>query len=57
MKECVKITQCNKKWILNLAYKERLLFAKSKDYDKLKEMHEENGASKTCKSVRKVPKT
>ena len=41
----------------NLAYKQRLLFEKSKESDKFKEMYKKNGVCKTCKSVRKVSKT
>ena len=57
VKECEKIIKCEKKGILSLAYKQGLLFGKSKGPDKFKEMHEENGVSKTRKSVRKVCKT
>ena len=37
--------------------KQGLLSEKLKQPDKFKEMCKENGASKTCKSVRKVSKT
>ena len=40
----------------NLAYKQRLLFEKSKESDKFKEMYKKHGVCKTCKSVRKVSK-
>ena len=57
VKECEKIITCKKTGILNVAYKRGLLFEKSKGPDKFKEMHKENGVSKTRKSVRKVSKT
>ena len=46
-----------KKKILNLTNKPGLLHKKSKESDKFKEMHKENGVSKTCKSVKKSSKT
>ena len=46
--------KCKKKGVLNLAYKRGLLFQKSKECDKVKEMDNKNGVSKTHKSVRKV---
>ena len=52
-----KVIICKKKGILNLAYKQELLFEKSKECDKFKEMYKKNGVSKTYKSVRKVFKT
>ena len=45
------------KGIFNLANKQGLLFEKSKEYDKFKEMCKKNGVSKTHGSVRKVSKT
>ena len=57
LKESEKIIKCKEKGIFNLAYKQGLLFEKSKEPDKFKEMHKKNGASKTRKSVRKVFKT
>ena len=39
VKKCEKIIKCKKKGILNLAYKQELLFEKSKDPDKLKEIY------------------
>ena len=49
MRECKKIIKCKKKGILNLVYEQGLLFEKSKDPDKFKEMHKKNGVSKTHK--------
>ena len=43
--------------ILILAYKQRLLFEKSKESDKFKEMYKKNEVSKTRKCTRKVSKT
>ena len=43
--------------ILTLAYKQILLFEKSKESDKCKEMYKKNGVSKTRKCTRKVSKT
>ena len=51
-----KNIECKKKGILNLAYKQGLLFEKSKELDKFKEMYKKNGASRTWRSVRKYPK-
>ena len=39
VKECEKIIECKKKGILNLTYKQGLLFEKSKEPDKFKEMY------------------
>ena len=39
VKKCEKIIKCKKKGILNLAYKKELLFEKSKDPDKFKEIY------------------
>ena len=43
--------------ILTLAYKQILLFEKSKESDKCKEMYKKNAVSKTRKCTRKVSKT
>ena len=51
------VKECKKKGILNLAYKQGLLFEKSKELHKFKEIHKKNGASKNLKSDRKVSKT
>ena len=52
-----KIMKCKKKGIVNLAYKQGLLFEKFKEIDKFKELYKENDVSKTRKSVRKVSET
>ena len=39
VKECKKIIECKKKGILNLTYKQGLLFEKSKEPHKFKEMY------------------
>ena len=46
-----------KKGIFNLAYKQGILFKKSKDAQKFKELYEKNGVSKTRKCLRKVSKS
>ena len=51
------IIKCKKKGILNLVLWQKLLFRKSKEPGKFKEMDNENGVSKTRKSIRKVSKT
>ena len=45
-----------KKRKANLAYKQGLLFKKSREPNKFREMHLKNGASKTRKSVKKLSK-
>ena len=57
VKECEKIIKCNKKGILNLAYKQGLVFEKSTEFDQFKEKYKKNEVNKTHKSVRKVSKT
>ena len=57
IKECKKNIECKKKGIFNLAYKQGLIFEKSTEPDKSKEMYKKYGASKTHKSVSKVSKT
>ena len=47
MKEHETIIKCKKKEILNLAYKQGLLFKKLKDSDNFKEMLQETGVSKS----------
>ena len=54
LKQCKKIIKCKKKWILNFAYKQELLFGKSESD---KEIYNENRVSKTRKRVRKTSKT
>ena len=49
--------EIKKRGILILSYKQRLLFEKSKESDKFKEMYKKNGVSKTRKCTRKVSKT
>ena len=54
VKKREKSIECKKKRIFNLAYKQGLLFEKSKLHDKFNEMYKKNGTSKSRKSVRKV---
>ena len=56
-KNAKKTIICKNKGILNLTYKQGLLFKKSKESDKFKEMYKKSGLTKTRKSVRKVSKT
>ena len=56
MKECVKITQCNKKWILNLAYKEGLLLQSAKIMISLKKCMRKMVQVKLVKVLEKYPK-
>ena len=57
MKEYDKIIKRKKKGVLNLTYKQRLLFETFKEPDKFKEIIKETGVSKSSKNVRKIFKT
>ena len=57
MKEYDKIIKRKKKGVLNLTYKQRLLFKTFKEPDKFKEIIKETGVSKSSKNVRKIFKT
>ena len=54
-KNSKKKIKCKKKEIVNLTYKQGLLFEKSKESDQGKV--KKNGVSKTRRSVKKVTKT
>ena len=56
VKEYEKFMKFKKKGILSLAFEEGLLSKIFKEFDKFQEINQENGVSKTCKSVRKVTK-
>ena len=55
VKEYEKIIECKKKGILNLAYKQGLLF-KSKEPNKFKEMYKKLEQVKIVKVLKKYPK-
>ena len=57
MKEYDKIIKRKKKGVLNLTYKQRLLFKTFKEPDKFKEIIKETGVSKSSKNVRQIFKT
>ena len=57
MKEYDKIIKRKKKGVLNLTYKQRLLFKTFKEPDKFKEIIKETGVSKSNKNARKIFKT
>ena len=46
-----KIIECKKKETLNLAYKQGLLFEKSKEPDKFREMYKQMGQVKFVKAL------
>ena len=56
VKECEKIIECKKKEILNLAYKQTLLFEKSKEPDKFREMYKQMEQVNLVKVLEKYPK-
>ena len=57
MKEYDKVIKRKKKGVLNLRYKQRVLFKAFKERDKFKEILKETGVSKSSKNVRKIFKT
>ena len=53
VKECEKNIECKKKGILNLAYKQEILFGKSKEPNKFREIYEKMEQVKVVKALEK----